>query len=136
MMPPKSVLAAAVSVGGIDTARPWFSSSAIFLSCIADLSSNAAMYSIAAVLARGFCRGCDRGSICTWRRRSCPIFGLFPSLCAKFTCRTVFGRLRRSSPINDYRFFRNPRENRFCRVRLDPSAQRRRRFYRRLKSSP
>ena len=48
---PKMVLATAISVGEIDTVRPWFLSSSIFLSWIANLSSNAAMYSIAAVLA-------------------------------------------------------------------------------------
>ena len=45
------LITAAVLVRVIDTLRPWFSISAVFLSWITDLSSNAAMYSIAAALA-------------------------------------------------------------------------------------
>ena len=48
---PERVLAADVSVRVIETVRPWFSISVIFLSWIANLSSNAAIYSIAAALA-------------------------------------------------------------------------------------
>ena len=47
---PEIVVAAAVSVGVIDTVWTWFYSPAIFLPWIVYLSSNAAMYSIAAVL--------------------------------------------------------------------------------------